>query len=233
MKKRTLCAGVLTVMILFSLIAVDTADASTQTTQQALQKIMWGKNELSQTQLGRIVFLKNVKLYKRGFDGKISFHLNAKKGSMWRVHQITKEGNGYVYDLGGGVRVQQTNLSTYERVPIDLAKKMVELYGAKISWEKDSYTDVSYPQVSRLVSKDAEDKINVFVKSNLPKNKYNNVTVGYRAENAGDNRFGVTRYTRKTEMFNGVEYTSTIYYTMVFNLTTGKLIDEQYSMTEW
>ncbi len=51
-------------MMIFSPITGRLAEASTQTTQQSTQKIMWEKSELSQTQIGRIVFLKDVKLYK-------------------------------------------------------------------------------------------------------------------------------------------------------------------------
>ena len=126
MEKRTLSAGILTAMMMISPIAANTANASTLTetsTQQSTQKIMWGANELADTQVGRITFLKGTKLYKRDANNLIHFHLNAKIGSMWRVHKITKEGNMTVYDLGGGVRVQQSNHSQFEAVPTALIEK--------------------------------------------------------------------------------------------------------------
>lgn len=165
MKKRTLSAGILTAMMMISPIAGNTANALTltetstkQTTQQLTQKIMWGANELADTQIGRITFLKDTKLYKRNANNLIQFHLNAKKGSMWRVHKITKEGNMNVYDLGGGVRVQQSNLSKYEAVPTALIEKQVKENGVHISWDRTYGFD--YPQARRLASKEAEENIN-------------------------------------------------------------------------
>lgn len=230
MKKCTIGAGVLTAMMLFSPIAGDYTEASTQTTQQDTQKVMWGKNELSQTQIGRIVFSKDVKIYKRGTDGKVSFHMNAKKGSMWRVHKITTEGNSNVYDLGGGVRVKQSNLSTYERVPSDLAKKMGEQYGAKISW-----VGRAYPQVSRLVSKAVEDKIN----KALEEERYwlsdssDNVSMEYSIVQNKNNVLKISILVTGTVFDTG--HSSTFEYSKTYNLETGeitthdtKLIDKNY-----
>lgn len=154
MKKRTIGAGVLIAMMLISPITGNYAEASIQTTQQATQKVMWGKNELSQTQIGRIVFSNDVKIYKRGTDGKVSFHMNAKKGSMWRVHKITTEGNSNVYDLGGGVRVKQSNLSTYEKAPSDLISKQMKQNnnGAFLAWEENRSTVMRSLCTHRFIS---------------------------------------------------------------------------------
>ena len=162
MKKRTLRVGVLAAMMMISPIAGNVANASTlgeTVTQQSTQKIMWGANELADTQIGRITFLKDTKLYKRNGKTPVQLHRIAKKGSMWRVHKITKEGTMNIYDLGGGVRVQQSNLSKYEAAPTALIEKQVKENGVHISWvEYDKWT--VYPQVRRLAYKDIEDKIN-------------------------------------------------------------------------
>lgn len=171
MKKRTLSVGILTAMMMISPIAGNAVEASTLA-EISTQKIMWGANELSDTQIGRITFLKDTKLYKRNGNSPVQFHLVAKKGSMWRVHKITKEGNMNVYDLGGGVRVQQSSLSKYEAAPIDLIQKQVKENGAHISWVnyKDGF---DYPQVRRLASKDAEENIN-----NLIQEMYKSIAKG-------------------------------------------------------
>lgn len=159
MKKRTLSVGILTTMMLFSPIAGNAVEASTLA-ETTTQKIMWGANELADTQIGRITFLKDTKLYKRDGKNPVQFHLNAKKGSMWRVHKITKEGNMNVYDLGGGVRVQQSNLSKYEAAPTGLIDKQVRENGVHISWVEYNKYRIKYPQVRRLTSKAIEDTIN-------------------------------------------------------------------------
>lgn len=222
MKKSTLSAGILTAMMMISPIAANTANASTkQTIQQPTEKIMWGANELADTQVGRITFLKDTKLYKRDANNLIRFHLNAKKGSMWRVHKITKEGNMTVYDLGGGVRVQQSNLSQYEAVPTALIEKQVKENGAHISSDRTYGFD--FPQVRRLASKEAEENINNHIrkqvvriamtegiwkgskKFSVPENKDNRLTIVYEIsypDTNGEivNKKGTTLYDVTTGM---------------------------------
>lgn len=229
MKKRTLGAGVLTVMMLFSPIAVDYAEASTlaeTSTQQATQKIMWGANELADTQIGRITFLKDTKLYKRGADNVPQFHLNAKKGSMWRVHKITNEGGKNIYDLGG-VRVQQSNLSKYEAVPTALIQKQVKEIGVHISWERTYGFD--YPQVRRLASKDAEENINNNIRERVIR-----IAMITAANMNGSKEFSVleNKDNRLLIVFS-ISYTDTEVgivnkkETMVYDVTTGLIIEEK------
>ena len=232
MKKRTLSAGVLTAMMLISPVAGNTAEASTLANASALvetstQKVMWGANELADTQIGRIVFLKDTKLYKRVGNNPVEFHLNAKKGSMWRVHKITKEGNMNVYDLGGGVRVQQSNLSKYEAVPTALIEKQVKENGAHISWVK--YKEgFSYPQVRRLASKDVEDKINNSIESmyrgiaqGVLDNGYGHaISMDTKILGNKDNRFEVRFTGMHEEHGTGRPRQSQV--EMIFNISTGE-----------
>lgn len=210
MTKRTLSAGVLSAMILFSPITGgSTVEASTQ-------PIMWGQNELSKTQLGRIVFTKDVKVYKRGADNVPKFHLNAKKGSLWRVHKITKEGDRYVYDLGGGVRVQQSSLSKFERPPVELIKKQVQEYGAIIEM------DGVYPTVSRLVSKAVEDKINNRIKSFYNGFSNENTLITAIRKNADkDSELTLELIVSDYSEEMGLRYSVHL---DTYNLTTGELI---------
>lgn len=232
MKKRTLGAGVLTAMMLFSPITGDYAEASTQTTQQATQKVMWGKNELTQTQIGRIVFSKDVKIYKRGTDGKVSFHMNAKKGSMWRVHKITTEGNSNVYDLGGGVRVKQSNLSTYESAPSDLIAKQMKQNnnGAFISWEEDGVNNgrFKYPKVHKLANESVKNEINkriyISFAPHIENPEASDIT--YLVLENANNRLVIEQGVTNTSSTTGDS--SRDIYRMTFNLTTGELTEENY-----
>lgn len=233
MKKRTLGAGVLTAMMLFSPLAGVQSEVSAQKTQQATQKIMWGKSEISATQIGIITFNTDVKIYKM-INGVEKFHLVAKKGSGWRVHSLIKDNkNRTYYDLGGGVRVMKSNLSKFEAVPTNIVKKLVEKYGAKISWEKIA-SEIIYPQVSRLASKDAENKINNSIKRNAESSiqgGFTNTigTTEYKVLENANNRLKITNYTTSTETTD-IGYTSSSELTMIFNLTTGELMDSSFKI---
>ncbi|KOS68122.1 hypothetical protein AEA09_05845 [Lysinibacillus contaminans] len=228
MKNRILSAGALTAIMLFSPIAGNSVEASTlaeTSTQQSTQKIMWGASELTSTQIGRITFLKDTKLYKRDGKNPVQFHLNAKKGSMWRVHKITKEGNMNVYDLGGGVRVQQSNLSKYEVVPTDLIQKQVKENGAHISWANYDHL-TKYPQVRRLASKDVEDKINENIKMNVRQVEQGGYGAGGRAKHYSvtenkNNRLEISfTVSGSTDDDNGIPFSND--FKLVYDLVTGK-----------
>ena len=230
MKKRTLSVGILTAMMLLSPIAGGFAEASTLAntpTQQLTQKIMWGKGELTKTQIGRITFLTDVKVYKIDAKGVMKFHMNAKKGSMWRVHDIVKIDNKNYYDLGGGVRVLQSKLSKYESAPTSLIQKQVKEHGVHISWVE--YKGVNYPQVRRLASKDVEDKINKFIQRNAKwaADETPN-TVGpkeFKVTENKNNRLTVVLTT--SLMDTEIGYIINQKYTVVFDVTTGRIVEEK------
>ncbi|MEK3980657.1 hypothetical protein MKY37_16645 [Psychrobacillus sp. FSL K6-2836] len=230
MKKCTIGAGILTAMMLFSPIAGDYTEASTQTTQQDTQKVMWGKNELSQTQIGRIVFSKDVKIYKRGTDGKVSFHMNAKKGSMWRVHKITTEGNMNVYDLGGGVRVKQSNLSTYEKAPSDLIAKQMKQNnnGAFLTWEERGMNHgvFKHPYIHKLANESVKNKINEVIRMSFSPDigepDVSNIT--YLVLENANNRLVIERGATYTAYETGDSNRS--YMRFTFDLTTGEYTGE-------
>ena len=227
MKKRILGAGVLTAMMLFSPIAGNSVDASTLAEaklQQSTPKFMWGANELYDSQMGRIVFTKNVKVYKKDSKGVAQFHMNAKKGSMWRVYKITDEGGKKVYDLGAGVRVQQSNLSKYETPPKDLVAKQVKQNGAYLSWEQGVGSAHPYPQIRKLADESIKDDLNKGIKDmaiwashsgdvledmeiKVLENKNNKLKVYYKVTTS-DSDYGRV---------------STSEYTYVYDLTTGEV----------
>ena len=227
MKKHTLGAGVLTAMMLFSSIAGNSVDASTLAEaqlQQSTQKFMWGANELYDSQMGRLVFTKDVKVYKKVGNSEVKFHMNAKKGSMWRVYKITDEGGKKVYDLGAGVRVQQSNLSKYEAPPKDLVAKQVKQNGAFLSWELLAGTQ--YPQIRKLASEDVKNKINKHMENSafnayhsgdvlenmeikLLENKNNKLKVYYKVTTSDSDygRVGTSEYMYEYDLTTGeVEY---------------------------
>lgn len=230
MKKRTIGAGVLAAMMLFSPIAGNSVDASTLATNASTQKekVMWGTNELYDYQIGRLVFTKDVKVYKRDATGVAQFHMNAKKDSMWRVYKITNEGGKKIYDLGAGVRVQQSNLSKYEVAPKDLVAKQVKQNnnGAFLVWEKKgSFTGYfDLPKIHKLGNEDVKNKINQSIENAFVSLTSDTHVSGYQItvlENQ-NNRFLLEVKYIVTPMESEAVTES---FRLKYDLTTGNLID--------
>ena len=225
MKKRILGAGVLTAMMLFSPIAGNSVDASTLAEaklQQSTPKFMWGANELYDSQMGRIVFTKNVKVYKKDAKGVAQFHMNAKKGSMWRVYKITDEGGKKVYDLGAGVRVQQSNLSKYETPPKDLVAKQVKQNGAFLSWE--AFAGTHYPQIRKLANESIKNKINKHMEDSAMWAYHSGDVLEDMEIKLLENKNNtLTLYYKVTISDSDVGHVSTSEYMYEYDLTTGEV----------
>ncbi|MGN7117193.1 hypothetical protein [Lysinibacillus odysseyi] len=229
MKERIIGAGILTAMMLFSPIAGNLVDASALangSTQK--EKVMWGTNELYDYQIGRLIFTKDVKVYKRDATGVAQFHMNAKKDSMWRVYKITNEGGKKIYDLGAGVRVQQSNLSKYEVAPKDLVAKQVKQNnnGAFLVWEKKgSFTGYfDLPKIHKLGNEDVKNKINQSIENAFVSLTSDTHVSGYQItvlENQ-NNRFLLEVKYIVTPMESEAVTES---FRLKYDLTTGNLID--------
>lgn len=226
MKKRILGAGVLTAMMLFSPIVGNSVDASTLTEtsiQQQNQKFMWGANELYDSQIGRLVFTKDVKVYKRDANGAVKFHMNAKKSSMWRVYKITDEGGKKIYDLGAGVRVQQSSLSKYESAPSDLVAKQVKQNGAFLSWENYGSSH-PYPQIRKLANESVKDKINNHIEDTAIDMSHSGDIVEYMEIKVLENKNNTLKvFIKATVADSEVGHTSTTEHICIYNLTTGEV----------
>ncbi|MDQ0242610.1 hypothetical protein J2S09_000146 [Bacillus fengqiuensis] len=144
-------------MLLWSPFAAQTSAAELDPISP--KKVMWGANELVKGQIGRIVFLKDVKLYKRDTSGP-SFHRVAKKGSLWRVYEIKNINGISVYNLGGNVFVSQSNLSAYEKAPSD----KIQALGVKVNYIESKipgrFETVTYAQISGMFNKNLEKELN-------------------------------------------------------------------------
>ncbi|MGE8081453.1 hypothetical protein [Peribacillus loiseleuriae] len=231
--KKKITNALLAIMLVAPVAVVGVSGDKVEASTSTQQKVMWGSNELYANQIGRIVFLKDTKLYKRDSNNVPSFHLNAKKGSMWRVYKITNEGGKNIYDLGGGVRVQQSNLSTIEYVPSSLKQKF-DTDVAKISTKVyDSYYGgMEYFQVG-LSNKFSEDKIN---KALLEDVKYQerernlwtintyDFNIEYKVEENKNGRLKILATISNKLVVQNIPVL--YHYTMTFDLNTGDLLSK-------
>ncbi|WP_078410954.1 SpoIID/LytB domain-containing protein [Priestia abyssalis] len=203
-------------------------------------KVMWGANELAKGQIGRIVFLKDVKLYKRDSSGP-SFHRVAKKGSMWRVYDIKNINGISVYNLSGNVFVSRSNLSTYEKAP----DEKIQALGVKVHdlslpllGQRESSSgvplsyEVNYPQFSGLYNKTIENNMNTlfFNMANEARKEqiklFEQKTEKPNYHDSGSMYYSV-EYNRNNVLSTNVMFhkdNKVMYSTVNFNLMTGKRI---------
>ncbi|MDQ0242940.1 SpoIID/LytB domain protein [Bacillus fengqiuensis] len=203
-------------------------------------KVMWGANELAKGQIGRIVFLKDVKLYKRDSSGP-SFHRVAKKGSMWRVYDIKNINGISVYNLSGNVFVSRSNLSTYEKAPDEkiqaLGVKVHDFSLPSLGQRESSsgvplFYEVNYPQFSGLYNKTIENNMNTvfFNMANEARKEQINLfeqnTENPNYHESGSMYYSV-EYNRNNVLSTNVMFhkdNKVMYSTVNFNLMTGKRI---------
>ena len=145
---------------------------------------------------------------------------------MWRVYKITDEGGKKIYDLGAGVRVQQSNLSKYEAPPKDLVAKQVKQNGAFISWEKRVSAfagEYQYPQIRKLASEDVKNKINEHIKEMAISASYFGDTVDDLELKVLENKNNTLKLSLKvTPVSSETGDKSTSVSTYIYNLTTGE-----------
>ena len=82
-------------------------------TTAASAKVMWGKTELKQGQIGKVTILTDVNAVKIS-GNSIKQDKKLKKGEEFRVYRYQEVGNNGYYGLGGGLFVQKTSKIKYE-----------------------------------------------------------------------------------------------------------------------
>ena len=82
-------------------------------TQADAAKIMWGKTELKEGQIGKVTILAETDLVKFNNEGKLTKVRTLKKGDEYRVYSY-KAGQGGLYGVGGSSYVQKSAKIKYE-----------------------------------------------------------------------------------------------------------------------
>ena len=123
-------------------------------TSSASAKVMWGKTELKQGQIGKVTILTNVNAVKQT-GNTIVQGKRLKKGEEYRVYSYRVFGNSGYYGLGGGLFVQKSNRVKYETP----SKVKLQALGVKIS-DQTYAPNIKYPKIEGLISSDAQRKIN-------------------------------------------------------------------------
>lgn len=79
----------------------------------ATNKVMWGKTELKQGQIGKVTILADTNLVKVGSNGSLNKVRTLKKGDEYRVYTY-KGTNGGLYGVGASSFVQKGSKVKYE-----------------------------------------------------------------------------------------------------------------------
>lgn len=83
------------------------------TNAEAAVRVMWGKTELKEGQIGKITIVKPTELVKIESNGSLSTVRMLKSGEEFRVYSF-KSQHGGLYGVGGGNYVKKDNRAKYE-----------------------------------------------------------------------------------------------------------------------
>lgn len=146
MKKWILGAAVCFVLMFSSFFSHETS-----------AKVIWNGMELKKGQIGKVTILKQTELYQlNGANKKVIRKL--KPGEVYRIYQFLPGKLG----LGGGKFIDRDNRIKYQTP----SKEKIQALGVKITKHRYQNT-IDYPQVSGLISKSAQDKINETIKKHV------------------------------------------------------------------
>ena len=123
-------------------------------TSTASAKVMWGKTELKQGQIGKVTILTNVNAVSQKGNTVVQGK-GLKKGEEFRVYSYRVFGDSGYYGLGGGLFVKKSNAVKYETP----SKVKLQALGVKIS-DQTYAPNIKYPKIEGLISGDAQRKIN-------------------------------------------------------------------------
>ncbi|MEK4245301.1 excalibur calcium-binding domain-containing protein [Psychrobacillus sp. FSL K6-2684] len=98
---------VLVTVFTLGLISFNTVDA------EASIKVMWGKTELKEGQIGKITIINSTELVKLESNASLSTVRMLKSGEEFRVYSY-KSQHGGLYGVGGGSFVKKDNKAKYE-----------------------------------------------------------------------------------------------------------------------
>ncbi|UQD53515.1 DUF3298/DUF4163 domain-containing protein [Bacillus methanolicus] len=124
---------------------------------EASAKVIWDGMELKKGQIGKVTILKQTELYQlNGTEKTILKKL--KPGEVYRIYQFLPGKLG----LGGGKFIDRDNRIKYQTP----SKEKIQALGVKITKHRYQNT-FDYPQVTGLISKSAQDKINETIKKHI------------------------------------------------------------------
>ncbi|WP_066297258.1 hypothetical protein [Bacillus sp. FJAT-29937] len=119
--------------VLIPAIMVASLLLSAGSASAASQKVMWGKTELKQGQIGKVTILGTIELVKINTDGSLSVIRNLNKGEEYRVYSFKNE-HGGLYGVGGGSFVQKNPSEVKYETPSK--SKLAELEKESTTFDK-------------------------------------------------------------------------------------------------
>lgn len=186
--------------------------------EASTNKIMWGKTELKQGQIGKVTILADTNLVKIGSNGSLNKVGTLKKGEEFRVYTY-KGTSGGLYGLGASSFVQKSAQVKYEtpsKSKLALLKKeviggLIPKAGMKLVYSS-SFTENTQKEFTTNTS---YDSVNDIRKASLI----------YK----GNSLDGFIYIELKDRLVFGVSHSDWILLDIAFPLTEGKQTKEYYS----
>ncbi|SES46259.1 hypothetical protein [Psychrobacillus sp. OK032] len=100
-------------VVLVAVLALGMTSFDNMQVDASTNKVMWGKTELKQGQIGKVTILADTNLVKIGSNGSLNKVRTLKKGDEYRVYTY-KGTNGGLYGVGASSYVQKGSLVKYE-----------------------------------------------------------------------------------------------------------------------
>ncbi|TQR14714.1 hypothetical protein [Psychrobacillus soli] len=205
-------------MFLVAVLALGITSFNNIQAEASTNKVMWGKTELKQGQIGKVTILADTNLVKIGSNGSLNKVRTLKKGEEYRVYTY-KGTNGGLYGLGASSYVQkgaQVKYETPSKGKLALLNKEViggltPKAGMKLVYSP-SFTEHTQKEFTTNTS---YDSINDITKALLI----------YK----GNSIDGFTYIELKDRLVFGVSHTDWILLDIAYPLTEGKQTKEYYT----
>lgn len=204
-------------VVLLVVLALGLTSLGNMQADAATNKVMWGKTELKQGQIGKVTILADTNLVKVGSNGSLNKVRTLKKGDEYRVYTY-KGTNGGLYGVGASSYVQKGSQVKYEtpsKSKLALLNKEViggltPKAGMKLVYSP-SFTGNTKKEFTTNTSFNTEYGIT-------------NASLIYK-DNPID---GFTYLERKDRLVFGVSHTDWILLDIAYPLTEGKQTKEYY-----
>lgn len=205
-------------VVLVAFLALGITNLGNMKVDAYTNKVMWGKTELKQGQIGKVTILADTNLVKVGSNGSLNKVRTLKKGDEYRVYTY-KGTNGGLYGVGASSYVQKGSQVKYEtpsKSKLALLNKEViggltPKTGMKLVYSP-SFTENTQKEFTTNTSLNPEYNI---TQANL---MYNGASIS-----------GFTYIERKERLVFGVSHSDNIFLNIAFPLTEGKQTKEYYS----
>lgn len=204
-------------LVLVAFLALGISNLGNMKVDASTSKVMWGKTELKQGQIGKVTILANTNLVKVGSNGSLNKVRTLKKGDEYRVYTY-KGTNGGLYGVGASSYVQKGSQVKYETP----SKSKLALLNKEVIGGLTPKTGMKLVYSPSFT----ENTQNEFTVSDSYNSEYD-ITEAFLMKK-GDSLNSFTYIERKNRLAFGVSHTDWVILDLALPLIEGKQTKEYY-----